>query len=127
MKLYVSKNLLNLLNHVKTGHYNTKRAFHWRPLQYILYIILFLYSLIYGKDVILKEEAWVAFLTSNTRFNTDFPFLLQILHISFLKAAQSYEKQLWDWMKLLYMIYETIKHRKLVYFCPFLCTYITHY
>ena len=34
-----------------------------------------------------RREAWVAFLTSNSRFDTDFLFLVQILHISVLKAS----------------------------------------
>ena len=38
MKLYVSKNLLNLLNHVKTENYNTKKGISLKAIAvYIIY------------------------------------------------------------------------------------------
>ena len=99
-------------DHIQQGHLLKAIAVH--------IIILFFYSLIYGKDVIFKEEVWVAFWTViYDVIVLTFFFVCKFLDILFEGDSQSQGKQLWNRMILQYMIYWAINYRKLVY--PILC------
>ena len=114
---------MNLLNHVKTGHYNTKKGISLKAIAvYIIYKSLSIFLDLWKGRNFERREAWVAFLTSNSRFDTDFLFSVQILHISVLKASwrNNYRTERNDYTWFM----RQLSTEYWFYFLPFLRTYI---
>ena len=109
---------MNLLNHVKTGNYNTKKGISLKAIAvYIIYKSLSIFLDLWKGRNFERREAWVAFLRSNSRFDTDFLFSVQILHIFVLKASlrNNYRTERNDYTWFM----RQLSTENWFYFCPF--------